>query len=156
MLIIICSSPVLAASPSVIVTDTKVTPSILMPEDLGMITVTLKNTAKSATITEEDVHEPIQSVKSTTETTSIEINPVIKSVYLDGKGDIKVLAGNSEYTGELGPEQVVLEGQEVDHLAAGLTDDVHGHHLPGRNPANVPPAGDAADLQWNRADHAAG
>jgi len=105
--VILCGSPVLSASPSVIVSDTSVTPSILMPDDMGMITVTLKNTAKTATVTEEDVHEPIQNVKSTTETTSTEYNPVINSVYLDGKGDIKVLAGNSDFEGELGPEQEI-------------------------------------------------
>lgn len=105
--VILCVSPVFSASPSVIVSDTSVIPSILMPEDLGMITVTLKNTAKTATVTEEDVHEPIQNVKSTTETKSTEYNPVIKSVYLDGKGDIQVMEGNSAFEGELGPEQTV-------------------------------------------------
>ena len=41
-----------SAEPTVTISDYKVTPQVLMPGDLGTITVTLKNTASSASLTE--------------------------------------------------------------------------------------------------------
>ena len=45
--------PVHADTPTVTITDYKVTPSVLMPDSMGTITVTIKNTAASATISEK-------------------------------------------------------------------------------------------------------
>ncbi|MBN2734393.1 MAG: hypothetical protein JXQ82_06030 [Methanomicrobiaceae archaeon] len=83
--------------PTVILSDFEVVPSVLMPGDTGMITVTLKNTATSTTSTTTD----------SVVTTKAEINPTITSVFLDGGKKIKVLGGNSEFSGDLGPQQSV-------------------------------------------------
>ena len=47
-LMVIFLPPVQADTPTVTITDYKVTPSVLMPDSLGTITVTIKNTATSA------------------------------------------------------------------------------------------------------------
>ena len=83
--------------PTVTATESTVTPVVLMPGDTGMITVILKNTAQISTATESDS----QIVTRT------DLNPTITSVFLDGKGDIEVLGGNSQFTGDLGPGQEV-------------------------------------------------
>jgi len=41
-----------SAEPTVTISDFEVTPQVLMPGDQGIITVTLKNTASSASLTE--------------------------------------------------------------------------------------------------------
>ena len=83
--------------PTVMATGSTVTPTVLMPGNTGMITVILKNTAQTSTATETDVQF----------TTQTDLNPTINSVYLDGRGDIEVLGGNSQFTGDLGPGQEV-------------------------------------------------
>lgn len=83
--------------PTVTATESSVTPAVLMPGDTGMITVILKNTAQTSTATTSDVQI----------TTQTDINPTITSVFLDGRGDIDVLGGNSQFTGELGPGQEI-------------------------------------------------
>ena len=84
-------------APTVILSDSELTPSVIMPGDTGMITVTLTNTATSTTSTSTD----------SIVTTKSEINPTITSVFLDGGKDIKVLGGNSKFSGDLGPQQSV-------------------------------------------------
>ena len=95
----LCTVPALAGlnEPTVIITDTDVTPAVLMPGDTGVITVTLKNTAKAS----------LTTTSTTQTTTSTEVNPTINSVYLDGGRDIRVLGGNSQYSGDLGPDQSI-------------------------------------------------
>ena len=44
--------PVLAENPSVMIADFTVTPSVLLPGDIGTITATIKSTATSANIQE--------------------------------------------------------------------------------------------------------
>lgn len=83
--------------PTVTATESTVTPAVLMPGDTGMITVVLKNTAQTSTATMADSQI----------TTQTDVNPTITSVYLDGRGDIKVLGGNSQFTGDLGPGQEI-------------------------------------------------
>lgn len=83
--------------PTVTATESTVTPAVLMPGDTGMITVILKNTAQISTATESDSQIVTQT----------DLNPTITSVFLDGKGDIEVLGGNSQFTGDLGPGQEV-------------------------------------------------
>ncbi|WP_048149347.1 COG1361 S-layer family protein [Methanolacinia paynteri] len=83
--------------PTVILSNSEVVPSVLMPGDIGMVTVTLTNTASSSTTTTSD----------SIVTTMKEINPTITGVFLDGGKDIKVLGGNSEFSGDLGPQQSV-------------------------------------------------
>ncbi|WFN34635.1 hypothetical protein L1S32_00500 [Methanogenium sp. S4BF] len=83
--------------PTVTATESTVTPTVLMPGDTGMITVILKNTAQTSTATTADAQI----------TTQTDVNPTITSVYLDGRGDIEVLGGNSQFTGDLGPGQEI-------------------------------------------------
>ncbi|KAF1076421.1 COG1361 S-layer family protein [Methanogenium sp. MK-MG] len=83
--------------PTVMATEGTVTPAVLMPGDTGMITVVLKNTAQTSTATMSDSQI----------TTQTDVNPTITSVFLDGRGDIKVIGGNSQFTGDLGPGQEV-------------------------------------------------
>ncbi|MBT8506852.1 hypothetical protein AZH53_00205 [Methanomicrobiaceae archaeon CYW5] len=96
---LLCIVPALAGlnEPTVIITDTEVTPAVLMPGETGVITVTLENTAKAS----------VTTTSTTQTTTSTEVNPTINSVYLDGGRDIDVLGGNSQYSGDLGPEQSI-------------------------------------------------
>ena len=83
--------------PTVILTDCQVVPSVLAPGDIGMVTVTLTNTASSSTTTTSD----------SLVTRQTEINPTITGVYLDGGKNIEVIGGNSEFRGDLGPQQSV-------------------------------------------------
>lgn len=91
----ICSAGVY--EPTVILSDSEVVPSVLMPGDLGMVTVTLTNTASSSLTTTSD----------SLVTTQTEVNPTITGVYLDGGKNIRVLGGNSGFSGDLGPQQSV-------------------------------------------------
>jgi hypothetical protein len=101
LLLISCSFPVFAEEPTVILTGYEVTPSVLMPGDRGLITVSLTNTALSATKTESSTYYPSNTVQITQH-----INPTIQSVYLGGEG-IRVLGGNAQFEGDLGPGQTV-------------------------------------------------
>jgi len=95
----LCTVPALAGlnEPTVIITGTEMTPAVLMPGDTGVITVTLKNTAKAS----------VTTTSTTDTTTSTEVNPTITSIYLDGGRDIKVLGGNTQFSGDLGPDQSI-------------------------------------------------
>ena len=92
--------PVLAANPSVIVADYKITPSVFQPGDIGTITATIKNTAFMA-----NIRENIQSAGSET-ITSTDINVNIESVQLESK-DVEVISGNYKQVGEIGPGQSI-------------------------------------------------
>ncbi|UUX93674.1 COG1361 S-layer family protein [Methanoplanus endosymbiosus] len=96
-------TPAVADQPTVIVTDTEVSPAVMMPGEKGLITFTIKNTATAATITKTTGKTAV----SDGTTVSTEIYPTIKGVYLDGKKDIKVLGGNSQFSGDIGPGQEI-------------------------------------------------
>lgn len=104
MLIAITIVPVSAGEATVIASDSTVTPPVLMPGERGLITVTLTNTARSSMTSET---ESFYANVPTTITTSTDINPTIQSVYLDGKGDITILGGNSQFAGDIGPGQSI-------------------------------------------------
>jgi len=89
-----------ADTPTVTITDYKVTPSVLMPDSLGTITVTIKNTATSASVSESTALS--SDYAGTTKTT--DINVYIENVHLEGN-DIEVLSDDFERVGELGPGQ---------------------------------------------------
>lgn len=91
-----------ASGQSVIVTDHTVVPSVVMPGDQALLHVTIMNAASTSTKTESTYLSSVYSV-STSE--SADMYLVIGSVYLDGRGDIRVLEGNSAFTGVLGPGQ---------------------------------------------------
>lgn len=110
----LCIVPAFAGlnEPTVIITGTEMTPAVLMPGDTGVITVTLKNTAKAS----------VTTTSTTQTTTSTEVNPTINSVYLDGGRDIEVLGGNSQYSGDLGPDQSI---QLSFYIRAPETDGIY-------------------------------
>ena len=100
VLLVFLPFPVLAANPTVIVADYKVTPSVLQPGDTGTITAIIKHTASIA-----NVRENIQSSGSEI-ITSTDINVNIESVQLESK-DVEVISGNYKQIGELGPGQSI-------------------------------------------------
>ena len=98
-----CALPVSAADvPTVTITDYKVSPSVLMPDSLGTITITVKNTATSATLKENT--GIITSDAATTKVTDINVN--IENVKLEGNGII-VLSKDFQRVGEIGPGQSI-------------------------------------------------
>ena len=100
-LMIIFIPPVQADTPTVTITEYKVTPSVLMPDSLGTITVTLKNTASSASISER-TGALSSDTSGTTKTT--DINVYIENVHLEENG-IDVLTEDFDRIGDLGPGQ---------------------------------------------------
>jgi hypothetical protein len=102
-LIVIFVPPVHADTPTVTIADYKVTPAVLMPDSMGTITVTIRNTAASATISERT--GPLSSDNAgTTKVTDINVN--IQNVHLEGNG-IDVLSNDFDRIGELGPGQSI-------------------------------------------------
>ena len=100
--IIIASIMILpvTAEPTVTISRYEVTPAVLMPGDLGTITVTLTNTASSATLTEKtgvDIH-------AMTKVTDINVN--IEHARLEGYGVI-VVSESYQRIGDIGPGQSI-------------------------------------------------
>jgi hypothetical protein len=91
-----------ADEPTVTVTDFKVSPSVLMPDSLGTITITVKNTATSATLKENTGITTTDA--TTTKVTDINVN--IENVKLEGNGII-VLSNDFQRVGEIGPGQSI-------------------------------------------------
>jgi hypothetical protein len=86
---------------TVTITDYKVTPSVMMPGSMGTITVTIKNTASSATITERT--GPVSAdTYGTTKVSDINVN--LENVHLEGNGII-VESDDFDHVGEIGPGQ---------------------------------------------------
>jgi hypothetical protein len=90
-------------NPTVTITDYKVTPAVLLPGDKGTITLTLKNTAQSASIKE---NTGIISGGTFANTKSTDINVFIERIHLEGNG-ITILTESIDRLGELGPGQSV-------------------------------------------------
>jgi len=99
-LMVILMPPVNADTPTVTITDYKVTPAVLMPDSMGTVTVTIKNTAESASISERTA----LTGDNPGTTTVTGINVYIENVHLEGKG-IDVLSDDFQRVGELGPGQ---------------------------------------------------
>lgn len=89
-----------AGAPTVTITDYKVTPSVLMPDSIGTITVTIRNTASSSTFRESIGTSP--DYAGTTYTTDVNVN--IENIHLEENG-IVVLTEDFDRIGELGPGQ---------------------------------------------------
>ncbi len=96
--------PVTASEPSVIVSDYKVTPSVLLPGEQGIVSVTVKNTAGQATISQS--YSSGTAGNSATTTTNVDINAPIDSVTMVGNG-VDVISGGYNRVGELGPGQSI-------------------------------------------------
>jgi len=96
-------TPAAATDPTVIITDYTVTPAVLMPGDMGTVTLTIKNTAQSAS---EKENTGIVSGGTFASTKSTDINVFIENVHLEENG-IGVLTEDVERLGELGPGQSI-------------------------------------------------
>jgi hypothetical protein len=92
-----------AAEPTVTVSSYDVTPQVLMPGDLGTVTVTLKNTASSASFTERT---GALSADTSGTTTVTDINVYIEKAHLEGNG-IEVVGESYQRIGDLGPGQTI-------------------------------------------------
>ncbi|HSQ93110.1 MAG TPA: S-layer protein [Methanoregula sp.] len=101
-IIVLVIAPV-AGEPTVTVSDYQVTPQVLMPGDQGTVTVTLKNTASSASVTEKT--GPLSSDTAGT-TTVTDINVYIEKALLEGNG-IEVVGDSYQRIGDLGPGQTI-------------------------------------------------
>ncbi|HNX18234.1 MAG TPA: S-layer protein [Methanoregula sp.] len=101
VLLLVMALPVYA-EPTVTISNYTVTPQVLMPGDLGTITVQVKNTAQSASISESlgSVKGIIETVKTT------DINVFIEQAGLEGNG-IVVLGDTFQRIGDLGPGQTI-------------------------------------------------
>ena len=88
-------------TPTVIITNYTVSPSVMMPDSLGTITITVENTASSASVSQRS-GELSPDVYSEVRTTDINVN--IQNIHLEGYG-IKVLTNDFDQVGELGPGQ---------------------------------------------------
>jgi hypothetical protein len=95
--------PVSAVSgPTVTILDYQVSPPVLLPDTLGTITITVKNTATSASIKENTGF--VTSDATTTTITDINVN--IENVHLEGNG-ITVLSSDFARVGDIGPGQSI-------------------------------------------------
>jgi hypothetical protein len=92
--------PVVASVPSVIITDYEVTPAVLLPGEQGIISVTVRNTADRATLTQSYLSDTTET------TTNIDINAPIDSVTMVGNG-IQVISEGYYRVGDIGPGQSI-------------------------------------------------
>jgi len=90
-----------ADAPTVTITDYKVSPAVLMPGSQGTITVTVKNTATSAQLSEKSGQTSTDQY-ATVKTTDINVN--LENVKLEGNG-VNVLSGAFDRVGAIGPGQ---------------------------------------------------
>jgi len=88
-------------SPTVTITDYKVSPGVLMPDSRGTITITVKNTAQSASVSEKS-GQLSSDVYAIVKTTDVGVN--IENVQLEGNG-IRVLSEKFDRVGSIGPGQ---------------------------------------------------
>jgi hypothetical protein len=90
-------------NPTVMITNYEVTPAVLLPGDLGTVTLTIRNTAESASVKE---NSGIVSGGTFANTKNTDINVFIENVHLEANG-ITVLTGDFDRLGELGPDQSI-------------------------------------------------
>ena len=100
ILLLCMISSVAASVPSVIITDYEVSPAVLLPGEQGIISVTIRNTADSATLTQSYLSDTTET------TTNIDINAPIDSVTMVGNG-IQVISEGYYRVGDIGPGQSI-------------------------------------------------
>lgn len=88
-------------NPTVVVASYEVSPAVLLPGDQGTVTMTLMNTAETASV-KENTGITSGGVFATTKNT--DINVFIERVHLEGNG-IRVLTEDFDRLGEIGPGQ---------------------------------------------------
>jgi len=103
ILLTVTITPAAATDPTVIITGYSVTPAVLMPGDMGMVTLTISNTAQSAS---EKENTGTVSGGTFANTKSTDINVFIENVHLEENG-INVLTEDIKRIGELGPGQSI-------------------------------------------------
>ncbi|MDP3564074.1 MAG: S-layer protein [Methanoregula sp.] len=103
LVLLLCITPAHAESPTVIVADYVISPSVLQPGDVGTITATIRNTADSANVRE---NTGIQTGGTFENTKVTDIGVNIESVQLESK-DVKVISGNYKRIGAIGPGQSI-------------------------------------------------
>ena len=91
-----------ATDPTVTIRSYQVTPSVLLPDERGTITITLANTAGQASQTESTVET--QTGATITSTTTTDLTVLVESVYMYGQG-LNVIEGDFQQVGALGPGQ---------------------------------------------------
>jgi LPXTG-motif cell wall-anchored protein len=101
LFIIACILPFSSAAPqvSVIVSDYKVSPAVLLPGEEGTLTITLKSIASGTTTSSVSYGLDVSQTTSS-------ITPYIDSVILKSK-DFDILGGDSKFEGNIGPDQAV-------------------------------------------------
>jgi len=101
LFIIACIHPLSSAAPqvSVIVSDYKVSPAVLLPGEEGTLTITLKSIASGTTTSSVSYGQDVSQTTSS-------ITPYIDSVILKSK-DFDILGGDSKFEGNIGPDQAV-------------------------------------------------
>jgi len=95
--------PAAASDPTVLITDYSVSPAVLLPGDMGTVTLIIKNTAETAS---EKENTGIVSGGTFASMKSTDINVFVENVHLDENG-IEVLTKDFDRLGELGPGQSV-------------------------------------------------
>lgn len=90
-------------APTVTVSNYQVSPSVLMPDSKGTITITVKNTASSASVSEKSGQLSTDTY-AVVKTTDINVN--LENVKLEGNG-IKVLSSDFDRVGAIGPGQSI-------------------------------------------------
>ncbi|HEX3001674.1 MAG TPA: S-layer protein, partial [Methanoregula sp.] len=90
-------------APTVTITNYTVSPSVLMPDTLGTITVTIKNTAGTASVVEKSGKLAADDY-SVVKTTDLTVN--IENVHLEGNG-VTVLTKDYASVGSIGPGQSI-------------------------------------------------
>ncbi|KQC11334.1 MAG: hypothetical protein APR55_07855 [Methanolinea sp. SDB] len=102
--VIICSAvPASAQVYSVVVDSYSVNPPVLMPEELGTVTVTIRGAGSGSETS--TVSYPESGYTASSATTRV-IIPYVESVVLADR-DIRVKGGNGQFEGYIGPEQVI-------------------------------------------------
>lgn len=90
-----------ASEPTIVITGYQVQPEVVMPGGTALITATVTNTARTASMTTKSGSDPVESVTETKE-----INAYIEDVELFGNG-IEVISGDYRRVGEVGPGQSI-------------------------------------------------
>jgi hypothetical protein len=90
-------------APTVTITNYTVSPSVLMPDALGTITVNIKNTAGTASVVEKSGKLAADDY-SVVRTTDLTVN--IENVHLEGNG-VTVLTKDYASVGSIGPGQSI-------------------------------------------------
>jgi uncharacterized membrane protein len=90
-------------TPTVTITDYKVSPSVLLPGSPGMITITVKNTATSASVSQKTGK---LAPDDYTVITTTDINVNIDHIHLEGNG-LTVPTKDFDRVGALGPGQSI-------------------------------------------------